>query len=86
MSSAALYNLWSYIDSLSLSVENREWLANQLLRQTVSEEERERIKDEAFMKLSGAWANDSALENVEEIIANSRQSGVTHHVVDFDEI
>ena len=55
MTSFALNNLWTYLQGLSLSQTDREWLANKLImpKETVSSEDDNARLDEALAKFSG---------------------------------
>lgn len=58
MTTLALNNLWTYLQGLSLSQSDREWLANKLfLPDEKSESSDERLK--AFLSnISGEWEGD----------------------------
>ena len=55
MTSFALNNLWTYLQGLSLSQTDREWLANKLImpKETVSSVDDNTRLDEAIAKFSG---------------------------------
>ena len=55
MTSFALNNLWTYLQGLSLSQTDREWLANKLImpKETVSGVDDNARLDEALAKFSG---------------------------------
>ncbi len=61
MTSFALNNLWTYLQGLSLSQNDREWLANKLImpRETVSSAEDNARLDEALAKFSGDFGGSS---------------------------
>ena len=58
MTTLALNNLWTYLQGLSLSQNDREWLANKLILPVEkSESSEERLK--AFLSnISGEWEGD----------------------------
>lgn len=51
----------------------------------ISETDQELKLDEDLHKLSGIWANDPSADKIYEAIQNGRQSGVTRHIISFDE-
>ena len=55
MTTFALNNLWTYLQGLSLSQTDREWLANKLImaKETVSSVDDNARLDEAIAKFSG---------------------------------
>ena len=77
MTTFALDNLWNYLQGLSLSQSDREWLANKLLEPTEKPEPKtdfsqfagtwadmdNEMLDEALAKFSGDWGgNGDAME------------------------
>ncbi len=50
MSTAALNNLWTYIQSLSLSYSDRQWLAEHLLEPEEIEQAKQRKRTEQFVR------------------------------------
>ena len=60
MSTAALNNLWAYLQGLSLSQGDREWLANKLIMPVKVQEDT--AKDDSlseFLKMEGIWSEDA---------------------------
>ena len=51
MNTAALNNLWSYLQGLSLTATNQRWLASHLMEAAESMEQREQKKELVFPKL-----------------------------------
>lgn len=58
MTTFALNNLWTYLQGLSLSQSDREWLANKLImpKETTSELTAEERKAR-FLRLAGCWSD-----------------------------
>lgn len=50
MSTAALNNLWAYIQGLSLSYSDRQWLAEHLLEPEEIEQAKQRKRTEQFVR------------------------------------
>jgi hypothetical protein len=61
MTSFALNNLWTYLQGLSLSQTDREWLANKLImpKETVLSEDDNARLDEALAKFSGNFGGSA---------------------------
>ena len=61
MTSFALNNLWTYLQGLSLSQEDREWLANKLImpKETELMQENSSRLDEALKKFSGDFGGSA---------------------------
>lgn len=72
-------NLWTYIDSLGLSMKNRQWLADKLIEPTKSTKESTEKKSSLRTAFSGDWNND--MDSVsyaqilrEESVQNNRET------------
>ncbi|MBQ9363698.1 MAG: hypothetical protein IJT97_09835 [Bacteroidaceae bacterium] len=85
MSTVALNNLWDYLQSLALSNSNKDWLANKLIESKVEDIDEEARREETLYSMFGAWADDPNFPFMEEAIRNGRISGITRHIVAFDE-
>ena len=61
MTTFALNNLWTYLQGLSLSQTDREWLANKLImpKETVSSVDDNDCLDEALAKFSGDFGGSA---------------------------
>lgn len=51
----------------------------------ISATDQELKLDEDLHKLAGIWANDPEADKIYEAIQSGRQSGVTRHIIPFDE-
>lgn len=51
----------------------------------ITNTDKELLLDEGLHKLAGIWANDPESEKIYEAIQNGRQSGITRHIISFDE-
>ena len=58
MTTLALNNLWNYLQGLSLSQSDKEWLANKLVmpNKTTDTTDAKKRKDQ-FLKLAGSWSD-----------------------------
>lgn len=78
----SLDSLWGFIHSLSLS--NRKWLASKLLESVREDEKAQEAESDAeFLdRICGGWDCDSrSTEEIINDIRNSRQFGVTRHIM-----
>lgn len=68
MTTFALNNLWAYLQGLSLSQNDREWLANKLImpKDTVSGVEDNVRLDEALAKFSGDFGGSADAMTIAE--------------------
>lgn len=73
--------LWAFICSLSLSVNNKRWLAEKLLEDA----EAERLaKDDWAAGITGAWKDDGLTAEEEvALLRNARVQGVTRKLVEL---
>jgi len=58
MTTMALNNLWNYLQGLSLSQSDREWLANKLVMSEDADSNRKAEERKAdFLRLAGSWSD-----------------------------
>lgn len=74
MTSFALNNLWTYLQGLSLSQADREWLANKLVmpKETESQDNSARL-DEALKKFSGDFGGSADAMTVAKELRQSAE-------------
>ena len=68
MSTIALNNLWHYIQSLSLSNSNKDWLADKLIKSKSATMTDETQREELLYSMFGAWADDPEADVIEDAI------------------
>jgi hypothetical protein len=75
MTSFALNNLWTYLQGLSLSQEDREWLANKLImpKETELKEDNNARLDEALKKFSGDFGGTADAMTVAKELRQSAE-------------
>ena len=80
-----LESLWNFLQSLSLDSNNKQWLSDKLQEDIKKDKEMalEEQNDKLFNSLAGCWANCPEMDGVENLIKESRSSGVTRHIVSF---
>lgn len=83
LSFSPLANLLRYILSLHFSNVEKEWLAEKIIESKTKDVSSTDSADAEFYSLCGSWADDPALEHIEDIIAESRQSNVTRQLANF---
>lgn len=71
MTTTSLNALWTYLQSLSLTQQNREWLANKLVMPTQeSTEEKEAKLEERYQSIFGPEGQIAADEAFEQALRN----------------
>lgn len=75
----SLDGIWNFLQSLSLSASNKEWLGEKLLEEARKEKiEKKESYEDFIWSMCGAWNDDPrTTEEIIEDIRNSRQFGVT---------
>lgn len=83
----SLDGIWKFLQSLSLSASNKEWLGQRLLEEARKEKAEKKESYEDFIwSMCGAWKNDPrTTEEIINDIRNSRQFGVTRHIMPLDD-
>lgn len=81
----SLEGLWSFLQSLSLDNNNKQWLADKLQEDIRKNDQKtiEENEDKLFNSLAGCWENCPEMDNMEDVIKQSRTSGVTRNIVSF---
>lgn len=71
----SLDGIWNFLQSLSLSASNKEWLGEKLLEEARKEKNEKKESYEDFIwRMCGAWNDDPrTTEQIMEDIHNSRQ-------------
>ncbi len=62
MSTAAMQNLWNYIQGLNLSARNRNWLGERLIESAQQAKPRKRLFDPE----TGEYLNDETIQAIED--------------------
>jgi hypothetical protein len=86
MTSFALNNLWTYLQGLSLSQNDREWLANKLIMPkektaTLSAEERKA----EFLKLAGIWSETEEGEEYYQMMKHRNDGRPFNREINLDD-
>ena len=85
MTSFALNNLWNYLQGLSLSQSDREWLANQLVMPKENDFELTAEKRKAnFLRLAGSWS-DSEGDEYYEMMKHRNDGRPVNREINLDE-
>jgi hypothetical protein len=86
MTSFALNNLWAYLQGLSLSQNDREWLANKLVMpkeatpEITAEERKAR-----FLRLAGIWSEDAGGEEYYQLMKHRNDGRPLNREINLDE-
>ncbi len=85
MTTFALNNLWTYLQGLSLSQSDREWLANKLImpKEKTSELTPEERKAR-FLRLAGSWS-DAESEEYYQMMKHRNDNRPANREFNFDE-
>ena len=75
----SLDGIWNFLQSLSLSASNKEWLGEKLLEEARKEKiEKKESYEDFIWSMCGAWNEDPrTTEKIIEDIRNSQQEKVT---------
>ena len=86
MTSFALNNLWTYLQGLSLSQSEREWLANKLIMpkeatpELTAEERKAR-----FLRLAGIWSESAEGEEHYQMMKHRNDSRPANRDINLDD-
>jgi hypothetical protein len=86
MTTFALNNLWAYLQGLSLSQSDREWLANKLIMP--KEKENELSAEERktrFLRLAGIWSESEEGEEYYQMMKHRNDDRPANRIVDIDD-
>ena len=86
MTTFALNNLWTYLQGLSLSQHDREWLASKLVMPT--QEKEIASKDEAlkkFLEMEGAWSESEEGEEYYQMMIHRNDGRPLNREVNLDD-
>ena len=86
MTTFALNNLWAYLQGLSLSQSDREWLANKLImpKEKTPELSAEERKAK-FLNLAGIWSESKEGKEHYEMMKHRNDTRPTNRVVNLDD-
>ena len=81
----SLDGILSFINSLSLSANNKQWLGEKLLEEAKQEKAQQSYAD-FIHSLCGAWKDDPrSAEEIADDIRNSHQFNTTRHIMPLDD-
>ncbi|MBC8601166.1 hypothetical protein H8784_05450 [Parabacteroides acidifaciens] len=83
----SLEGIWKFLQSLSLSANNKEWLGEKLLEEARKEKaEKQESYEDFIWNMCGAWKDDPrTTEEIIKDIRSSHQFGVTRHIMPLDD-
>ena len=91
MTSFALNNLWTYLQGLSLSQSDREWLADKLImpsKITAEEEKKELSAEERkakFLGMAGIWSETEEGEEYYQMMKHRNDGRPLNREFNFDD-
>lgn len=86
MTAFALNNLWTFLQGLSLSQTDREWLANKLIMpndNTIELSAEERKAE--FLKMAGIWSETEEGEEYYQMMKHRNDGRPLNRVISLDE-
>ena len=86
MTTYALNNLWNYLQGLSLSQSDREWLADKLIMPDKVQEDT--AKDDSlteFLKMEGTWSDDAEGEEYYQMMKHRNDGRPLNREISFDD-
>ena len=86
MTTFALNNLWTYLQGLSLSQSDREWLANKLImpNDTKTDLTEDELKAK-FLEMEGIWSEDEEGEAYYQMMKHRNDGRPANRVVNLDD-
>ncbi len=85
MATISINSLWSFIQSMSLSANNEQWLADKLHESALTKQKAEKNHDlDTLNKLFGAWDNSDG-ELIEQAILDGRKANYAREIASFDD-
>ena len=86
MTTTALNNLWNYLQGLSLSQSEREWLANKLVmpENSVLNKTEEKRKED-FLRLAGCWSKTEEGEEYYQMMKHRNDGRPANREVNLDD-
>lgn len=85
MATISINSLWNFIQSMSLSANNEQWLADKLHESALTKQKAEKSHDLATLnKLFGAWDNSDG-KLMEQAILDGRKANYTREIASFDD-
>lgn len=91
MTTFALNNLWTYLQGLSLSQSDREWLADKLImptKTTVAEKEEELTAEERkakFLSMAGIWSETEEGEEYYQMMKHRNDGQPLNRDINLDD-
>ena len=91
MTTFALNNLWAYLQGLSLSQSDREWLADKLIMptKTMAEEEKKELSAEErkakFLSMAGIWSETEEGEEYYQMMKHRNDGRPLNREFNFDD-
>lgn len=86
MATLSINNLWAFLQSLSLTASNEQWLAERLYESAATKKNMESVtKMKALDGVFGAWNKSDDSDLLEKAVSESRNSDYVRQMVSFDE-
>ena len=86
MTTFALNNLWTYLQGLSLSQSDREWLANKLIMpKEITPELTTEERKTRFLRMAGIWSETKEGEAYYQMLKHRNDGRPLNRDINFDD-
>lgn len=85
MTALAIDKLWSFLQSLSLTANNKRWLAERLMESAKEQSAIIENKKDSYKKSFGIWENDPEADLMEQAIKDGRRKATSRVIESFDD-
>lgn len=86
MTSFTLNNLWTYLQGLSLSESDREWLANKLIMpKEITPELTAEERKARFLRMAGIWSETKEGEEYYQMLKHRNDGRPLNRDINFDD-
>lgn len=85
MTALAIDKLWGFLQSLSLTANNKRWLAERLMESAEEQTVITERKKDSYKKSFGIWENDPEADLMEQAIKEGRKSATSRVIESFDD-
>ena len=85
MTTFALNNLWTYLQGLSLSQSEREWLANKLVMPAIKTEDPTKDSMTEFLEMEGIWSKSEEGEEYYQMMKHRNDGRPANRDVKLDD-
>lgn len=85
MTALAIDKLWNFLQSLSLTANNKRWLAERLIESANEQSVVADNKSDLYKKSFGVWKDDPEADLMEQVIKEGRKNNTPRVIASFDD-